>query len=195
MEEMRHLLESDPANKDRIFPYIGGEEVNDSPTHHATRFIINFGSLPESEARKWPLLMETLENKVKVFRQSKKSIVNPERWWMFARPASDLYQSIVDLKQVLVCPIISNKLNFTFLPTRMVYSHKLAVFAFETCDAFALLQSQVHACWAWQFSSTMKDDLNYSPSDCFCTFPFPTMGEQGIALEKAGMQLFDYRSC
>ena len=30
---MHELIEKDPRNAERIFPYIGGEEVNDSPTH------------------------------------------------------------------------------------------------------------------------------------------------------------------
>ena len=31
--EMERLIAKDPRNAERIFPYIGGEEVNDSPTH------------------------------------------------------------------------------------------------------------------------------------------------------------------
>ena len=31
--EMHRLIEKDPRNAERIFPYIGGEEVNTSPTH------------------------------------------------------------------------------------------------------------------------------------------------------------------
>ena len=30
---MHDLIAEDPRNAERIFPYIGGEEVNDSPTH------------------------------------------------------------------------------------------------------------------------------------------------------------------
>ena len=42
LDEMRRLISKDPRNQDRIFPYIGGEEVNDSPTHAYHRYIINF---------------------------------------------------------------------------------------------------------------------------------------------------------
>jgi hypothetical protein len=35
------------------------------------------------------------------------------------------------------------------------------------------MQSRIHEFWARAFASSMKDDLNYSPSDCFETFPFP----------------------
>ncbi len=49
--EMRRLIAKDPRNAERIFPYIGGEEVNDSPTHAHHRYVINFGEMTEDEAR------------------------------------------------------------------------------------------------------------------------------------------------
>lgn len=46
LAEMHRLIESNPRNQERIFPYIGGEEVNDSPTHAHHRYVINFGEMP-----------------------------------------------------------------------------------------------------------------------------------------------------
>ena len=47
LTEMQRLIEADPRNRMVIFPYIGGEEVNTSPTHAHHRYVINF--------RDWPL--------------------------------------------------------------------------------------------------------------------------------------------
>ena len=44
--EMTRLIEEDPSNQDAIFPYIGGQEVNNSPTHAHHRYVINFGDWP-----------------------------------------------------------------------------------------------------------------------------------------------------
>ena len=44
---MRRLLDDNPRNRDVIFPYIGGEELNASPTHAHRRYTIDF--------RDWPL--------------------------------------------------------------------------------------------------------------------------------------------
>ncbi|WP_051021054.1 hypothetical protein [Synechococcus sp. PCC 6312] len=49
--EMHRLIEKDPCNAERIFPYIGGEEVNSSPTHAHRRYVINFGEMTEAEVR------------------------------------------------------------------------------------------------------------------------------------------------
>ena len=46
LSEMRRLIEKDPRNGELIFPYIGGQEVNTSPTHSHHRYVINFGHMP-----------------------------------------------------------------------------------------------------------------------------------------------------
>ena len=52
LAEMRRLIAEDPRNEEVIFPYIGGDEVNSSPTHAHHRYVINF--------RDWPLRREEL---------------------------------------------------------------------------------------------------------------------------------------
>ena len=47
LAEIERLIALDPRNQEVIFPYIGGEEVNTSPTHAHHRYVIDF--------RDWPL--------------------------------------------------------------------------------------------------------------------------------------------
>ncbi len=47
LTEMERLINENPRNREVIFPYVGGEEVNTSPTHAHHRYVINF--------RDWPL--------------------------------------------------------------------------------------------------------------------------------------------
>lgn len=57
LSEMERLVAKDPHNAERIFPYLGGEEVNDSPTHKHHRFVINFANFPlrreKFEGKSW----------------------------------------------------------------------------------------------------------------------------------------------
>ena len=46
LAEMERLIEAEPRNQETIFPYIGGEEVNTSPTHAHHRYVINFRDYP-----------------------------------------------------------------------------------------------------------------------------------------------------
>jgi hypothetical protein len=53
---MRALIEKDPRNAERIFPYIGGEEVNNDPRHAHHRYVIDFADFPlrrEAMTKTW----------------------------------------------------------------------------------------------------------------------------------------------
>jgi hypothetical protein len=89
---------------------------------------------------------------------------------------------------------VTKHLCFSFQPTDRILNEKLFVFPFEGYGPFAVLQSRVHTTWAWLLSSTMKNDLNYSASECFETFPLPPVLETGqgagSALEDIGERLY-----
>ena len=46
LSEMHRLIKKDPRNQEAIFPYIGGQELNTSPTHAHHRYVINFRDFP-----------------------------------------------------------------------------------------------------------------------------------------------------
>ncbi|PMB51677.1 hypothetical protein CEN39_13990 [Fischerella thermalis CCMEE 5201] len=192
--EMHRLIEKDVKNAERIFPYIGGEEVNSSPTHEHRRYVINFGEMSEDEARGYPDLMEIVEEKVKPERLSQKDQGAKEKWWQFIRPRVELQKAIAPLERVLVISRISNAYAFTFLPKGMVYSEQLVVIALPNYSAFCSLQCRIHEIWARFFASSMKDDLRYTPSDCFETFPFPESWETNPTLEAVGQEYYEFRA-
>lgn len=191
---MRALIEKDPRNAERIFPYIGGEEVNDSPTHQHHRYVINFGQMSEAEARRWPDLMAIVEAKVKPERMKNNREGYRRYWWQYGEKRRELAEAIRGLDRVLAIARISQTGAFTLLPARYVINEKVVVFATDALGAFALLQSRVHETWARTFSSTLKDDLQYTPSECFETFPFPASWEGGTALEEIGRSYYEIRS-
>ena len=53
LSEMERLIRDNPKNSTVIYPYIGAEEVNDSPTQSHQRYVINFED--------WPLRRERLQ--------------------------------------------------------------------------------------------------------------------------------------
>jgi len=56
VSEMHRLIAKDPRNAERIFPYLGGEEVNSDPRHAHRRWTIDFNDLPlrrEKMAKTW----------------------------------------------------------------------------------------------------------------------------------------------
>ena len=195
LAEMQRLIESNPRNREVILPYIGGEEVNTSPTHAHHRYVINFAERSEEECRRrWPDLMAIVEHQVKPERLRQKDRGARDKWWHFIRPRPELHMAIAGLKRVLLISRIGNAFAFTFLPNNMVFNEKTVVFPFTNAGSFAVLQSRIHETWARFFSSTLKDDLQYTPSNCFDTFPFPRDWDTNRFLEAAGKTTYEYRA-
>ena len=312
LAEMQRLIESDPRNRDVIFPYIGGEEVNTSPTHAHHRYVINFrdwplrradrqaqasktwtpgsadilsasgrrpeivpaGTMPappeqppllgratgsesrptspetgreamrtpadrdrddgatdergsgddvpvemaswagatDAERREWlrsgvvpvdypgpvaadwPELLAIVEERVKPERMKVNRKVRRDRWWQFGDRQPALSSAIDGLEWVLTISRVGQQAALTFLPPNMVYAESTIVFPFATNAAFCTLQSRPHEIWARFFGSSMKDDLRYTPSDCFETFPFPEGWETHSALEAAGKAYYEFRA-
>jgi hypothetical protein len=44
--DMHRLIAKDPHNRERVFPYLGGEEVNTDPRHAHRRWCIDFNNFP-----------------------------------------------------------------------------------------------------------------------------------------------------
>lgn len=192
--EMHRLIEKDARNRERIFPYLGGEEFNSTPTHRHHRYIINFGQMSEEQARTWGDLMAIVEAKVRPQRLKQGSIVNPARWWMFARSAADLYRAIRGMDRVLARSLTSKRFCFSFINDPGVLDQTLVVFAYASHTAFAILSSGLHEIWSLFFGATMKDDPRYNVQDCFQTFPFPPSWETNAQLEEAGKTYYEFRS-
>jgi hypothetical protein len=195
IEEMHRLIDRDPRNQERIFPYIGGEEVNSSPTHAHHRYVINFGEMTEEEARRYPDLMAIVEEKVKPDRFKQKDKGGQEKWWQFLRTRPELHKAIAPLDRVLVTNAqASTHSSFIFYTSNVVFANSLNVFPFNSNSAFIILQSRLHEVWARFFSSSLEDRLRYNPSDCFETFPFPDNWETNTELEEIGREYYEYRT-
>jgi hypothetical protein len=202
LHEMERLIEARAANAEVILPYVGGEEVNTSPSHAPHRYVIDLGERTEEECRRsWPELMSLLEAKVKPERLEsarKSKSAHGERagvWWQHYHHAKDLYAAVEGLDRALVINCgATPHCSFAFLPVGMVFANTLAVFPLTTFAAFCALQSRPHEIWARFFGSSMKDDLRYTPSDCFETFPFPGLWENHPQLEAAGKAYYDFRA-
>ena len=192
--EMDRLIEKDPRNADRIFPYIGGAELNSSPTHSHHRYVINFEDLNEDEAWRWPDLMKIVEEKVRPVRATDNRKAYRDYWWRFAERRAKLRSAIGELDHVLALSQTSTHYGWTMLPNKIVFDQKLVVVASDSTSLFACLQSRLHEVWAKFLGSSMKDDPVYTPSDCFETFPFPRGFETDATLEQAGQRYYEARA-
>jgi hypothetical protein len=220
---MHALIERDQRNAERIFPYIGGEEVNTDPRHTHHRYVIDFGNFPlqrDATLKAWPMMTagekeDTLRNGVVPIdypkpvaadwpdilaiverrMKGKRASHSTAPWWLFERRRGELYNAIEPLQHVLALNCgAAPHLAVARLMSDSVYANTLAVFAFPNLAPFAVLQSRIHELWARIFSSTLEDRLRYTPSDCFRTFPFPENFETDARLEAAGEAFYAFRA-
>ena len=223
---MQRLIEENPRNREAIFPYIGGEEVNANPIHAHHRYVIDFRDYPlcradigyrwsnagdkarrdclragivpldypDPVAADWPDLLSIIEKKVKPERDVKNRKALRDRWWHYAEKRPGLYAAVAVLDRVLAVSRVGQYAAFAFLPKGMIYAESMIVFPLTTHAAFCALQSRSHESWTRFFGSSFKDDLRYTPSDCFETFPFPEGWETHPALETAGGDYYEFRA-
>ena len=178
---MERLIAENPKNQGVIFPYIGGEEVNNSPTHTHHRYVVNFGERTQEECwQEYPEMMKILEKKVKPKRFSsaaKSNTAHSRRamiWWQHYHHAKDLYAAIARCDRVLVTNAqASVQYTITFIERSSVFANSLNIFPLQKYSDLCILQSKIHEEFARFICSQLQDHLRYNPTDCFATFPFP----------------------
>src|SRR5262249_17064439 len=128
LTEMRRLVDQNPNNKERIFPYLGGEEMLGDPQQRHRRFVISFGEMTEQAARRWPDLMSIVEAKVKPYRLSQNRAVRAKYWWRFGETTPALFDAIRGLDRVIMHPFTSTHLVFAFVPSSTIVAGPHHVF-------------------------------------------------------------------
>jgi len=191
---MHRLIAQDARNAERVFPYIGGDEINSSPTHAHHRYVIDFGDMSEDEARRWPDLMDIVEHKVKPERLAQNDRYGRECWWRFLRTRPEMRQAIAPLDRVLAISRVTEHIGFVFLATDQVYSDRLCVIALASKSAFACLQSRAHEVWCRFFGHSHESRMQYTPSAYFETFAFPCDFDSSRAIGSVGETYYAFRA-
>jgi hypothetical protein len=200
-QQAAKLIEKHPKNKDVLFPYLNGEDLNTNPDQSPSRWVINFFDWPEDKCRKdYPDCFEIVERLVKPERDK---LINGDatakdrakRWWQFGRPTLKLYRTIQPLERVLVSCRVSKYVNHSFIPVGLVYDVAANVVARTTYLEYALLQNSFQEQWAWKYASTLESRIRYLNVDCIDTFPFPQnqTPETEAALEEIGTKYHGHR--
>ena len=223
LSEMNRLIDKDPRNAERIKPYLGGSEVNTNPEHAHHRYVIDFedfplrrdaglvswanaseqaknemlrvgvvpADFPDPVAADWPDLLEIVKELVKPDRDKEKRDSNRERWWIYGENRPGLMRALSDVQEVFVLSRVSPNLAIAKVPATAVFADSCVVF---TNTGLVSLFSSVHELWARLLSSSMKDDLRYSPSDCFQNFPVPANNAQSNYLNSVVSDYLEHRS-
>ncbi len=196
-EQAQEMLDADPCNRDVVFPYLSGEDINQSPTHQPSRWVICFWDWPEEKARSYKKPWRWIEERVQPERQRRDENGEyvlrkplPQRWWQYGDKRPGLYHAVgrgnlfgqhpegwdstkKPHREVLISALVGKYFNPPVVPNEAIFNHKCIVFGGHRANALAALfnSSPVQA-WVWKHSARLKLDLSFSPSDAVETFPF-----------------------
>ena len=197
------LLAEEPSSARWVRPYLGGRGFNRRPDQAPVSRIINIDHVEDIEAFRaaHPGLVALLEAHVRpgreALRRQSGARALKRQWWRYQYSAAELFGYIAasGVERVLAVARVTPHLALAFLPADITFNEKLIIFPSDSAAFFAVLQSRLHETWVRTFTSTMKDDLNYSPTDCFHNFPFPpTWDEPASDLLAAGAAYHEHRA-
>lgn len=227
-EEAATVIARNPKNRDCLFPYLNGEDLNSRPDQSPSRWVINFFDWPlnrsgdghwasaeEKQRKEWlrsgvvpadytepvaadyPDLLSIVEEKVKPERTRRNekgefALRYPLylKWWIYAEKRPALYGTIAGMGRYLVHPLTSKHHNLVFYGSGQVSSHMTVVLAIDSWAEYASLQGEAHWKWALEYGNKLETRPQYTPSDCFETFPFPNSHD---GLEDIGERFYQHR--
>jgi hypothetical protein len=192
-EEAQTLLQN-KKNQEVIFKYLNGQDLNSSYSLEPTRYVINFFDWNYEKVSQYPECLRILTERVKPERDTviaKGKQIHEVDYWKFWDKRLEFYALIRNNKQVLVRTRVTRTHAFAFVNPNIVFSDAIVVFVDESFSNFAILQSSFNEYWAWKYGSTLKEDLRYSPTDCFQTFPYPLRYDR---LTEIGITYHEYRN-
>ncbi|MBK8393837.1 MAG: hypothetical protein IPL26_01130 [Leptospiraceae bacterium] len=147
---------------------------------------------PYPVAADYPDLLQIVEEKVKPERDKQNREERKRKWWQFAEKTPALYKAIDGMERVIIIPRVSPTNSVDIYKPEIVFHEKIVVLIFTEIEKFSILQSSFHWTWAVDYTSTLgATTLNYSPSDCFETFPFPDLDSP--SLRDIGEQYYELR--
>lgn len=198
-QERDDLVRLDARNSSVLRMYIGGEDLNTSPTHTSPRHIIDFSEFDLAGLNSYPGPLAIVRDRVKPDRDriqdSSAEVRLRARWWEFRRKPA---YRLAGFKRCLVAAVYSTHWALCFQPTDRAFNNKVSVFHLESATAFAVLQGRAHELWTLRLSPTMgvANTLAYAPTECFDTFPFPRPEPRTVIpeLESAGWRLYESRA-
>jgi hypothetical protein len=193
--EAQALLHSDELYRECVLPYLAGEDFNDRPDQHPSRFVVCFHDWSYERASNYKRAMDIVRTRVKPERDRVKQKSEREKWWLFGRYRGELRRATRGLSRYLTRTLHSEFHMIDLADSGWIAGHAMAIFAFDDFFHFAVLQSNIHEAWVWKNGSSLESRSRYTPTDCFETFAFPQIPREAARAEaeRSGKSYHEHR--
>ncbi len=167
-------MRSNPRYSQILRPYVNGMDVNTSPGHEPSSWVICADDLSEDQFAEFPEAIERVRRLVRPQRDVLHRQIHEACYWKHwdkrAAAYAELRQSS---EQAIVIPVVSKYLNVAVVPSSWILSNKLIFLRRFDWHLFGVLCSGIHSAWALNYISHLGSTLSYSITACFSTFPCP----------------------
>ncbi|MFC6667860.1 type IIL restriction-modification enzyme MmeI [Deinococcus radiopugnans] len=143
--------------------------------------------MTESQAAGYLAPFEYVREKIKPERDKNNDRRRRTYWWQLGRAGTELKQATSALPRFIGIPRVAKHLLPVWLPAGTLPDSQVVSIARDDDFTFGVLASSIHRVWARAQGTYMGvgNDLRYTPSTTFETFPFPeTTAEQRSDIEK-----------
>jgi len=166
-------IDVDKRNQEVLRPFLDGDDPNTQPDSSPSRWVIDFGEMPERIAATYAEPFMRVRESVRPQRQRSLRAEERDNWWQYARRRPAMRQAIANLDEVLVIARHGRTLMPIRVPNTCVFGDALCVFSTQSYSDQAILSSSLHCAWAVKFGSGIRADPRYTSSKVFQTFPMP----------------------
>lgn len=169
------------SNSDVLKPTVNGSDLLKG---RSDKWLIDFGvEMNEADASLYEVPFGYIEGLVKPFRQrlnedgtfAVRRVNHREIWWRYAESRPGMRKALASLDKYLVTPMVSSTRVFSFLEHSVLPNQKLVVIPRDDFTTFGILSSRIHEVWTLAMCMWIGagNDVTYSPTMTFETFPFP----------------------
>ncbi|MEX5596974.1 class I SAM-dependent DNA methyltransferase [Pseudophaeobacter sp. C1-32P7] len=148
------------------------------------KWVVDFGaSMSEADAAMYEAPFEHIRQNVKPVRQRLKKDGSfavrrknhREIWWRYGEARPGMRAALDGLERFIVTPMVSSTRVFGFLDKAFLPNQKLVVTPRDDCTTLGILNSHFHNAWTLAVCTWIGtgNDVTYSPTMTFETFPFP----------------------
>ena len=173
----RMLRSTNPNGKpssDVLKRYVIGNDLNDEPQE---RWLIDFGSMPESDAQLYALPYQYCYDYVRPVRATNREKRLREQWWQRRRSGDGVKNAIARLAQYICTSQVSKHRFFQHMDSDTAPDGTVIVFCREDDYFLDILESRIHKAWTAAIGTQLREKESgqrYIIRDCFEKFPFPT---------------------
>ena len=191
------LADSNPngkPNSDVIKRYVIGRDLNGRPQE---RWLVDFGAMPESDAKLYNLPYQHCLNYVKPVRDKNRREHRRLNWWLLNDATPALDAALGPLTRYIGTCQVSKHRCFQYIDADNAPDVTVVAFCREDDYFLGILESRIHKVWAAAIGTQLREKESarrYIISECFEKFPFPTPTEsQRQAVAQAARRLDEQR--